>query len=253
VIDVRVLPDAPSLANVVAEALLTLVGAPPAEEVHEIALTGGTIADAVHRQVALLRGARDIDWASVRFWWGDERFVDESSPERNCRQARRALLDSLPLPPGAVMEVPGTDSAADVVAAAQAYATQVRHEGAREFSLVMLGIGPDGHVASLFPGHPAVSTTDAITVAVTDSPKPPPERVSLTFEALNRSREVWFVASGREKAEAVARSVAAQRSGVGEISLTPAYGIGHPDHVRHGAEPPRITWWLDADSAHLLT
>ncbi len=73
----------------------------------------------------------------------------------------------------------------------------------------MLGVGPDGHVASLFPGHPAVERRHRIAVAVHDSPKPPPERVSLTFEALERARSVWFLVSGEAKADAVASAMSA--------------------------------------------
>ncbi len=102
----------------------------------------------------------------------------------------------------------------------------------------MLGIGPDGHCASLFPGHPALDATDAIAVAVHDSPKPPPDRVSLTFEAMERCRAVWFIVSGDGKAEAVARALADD----GSVSETPARGV-------HGDE---TVWWLDADAASAL-
>lgn len=256
-IDVRVLADPDSLAAAVADAFVELVRTTPVVEhgavVHEVALTGGTIARLVHRAMAARR--EDVSWSAVRFWWGDERFVDVSSPDRNAVQAHEDLLNTLlvaDLPSDNVMEVPPTGSVRDVAAAAEVYADLIRQEGTGEFAVVMLGIGPDGHVASLFPGHPALTATDAITVAVPDSPKPPPERVSLTFEALNRSRHVWFLASGAEKAEAVARSVTAQRAGAGSIEETPAYGIGHPDQLRPGAPAPQITWWLDEAAASAL-
>ena len=101
----------------------------------------------------------------------------------------------------------------------------------------MLGVGPDGHVASLFPGFPQLDVDDAIAVGVTGSPKPPPERVSLTFPALNRADEVWFVVSGADKAEAVGRALAAQPPGVHEI---PAAGV-------HGEM--QTIWFLDRDAA----
>ena len=85
----------------------------------------------------------------------------------------------------------------------------------------MLGVGPDGHVASLFPGSPQLDVDDAVAVGVTDSPKPPPERVSLTFGALNRSRSVWFLVSGEEKAGAVARALAAGT----DVHDIPAAGV----------------------------
>ncbi|MCD6639823.1 MAG: 6-phosphogluconolactonase [Nocardioides sp.] len=261
-IDVRVLPDAASLADVVAGAFLELVGQAPeattGPQVHEVALTGGSIADQVHLAIAAAAPGAGVEWRTVRFWWGDERFVAATSSDRNAVQARRALLDRLAalggsgLPEDNVVEVPAAGSVRDVDAAAEVYADLLRHEGTGEFELTMLGLGPDGHIASLFPHHPGLSTTDAITVAVTDSPKPPPQRVSLTLEALNRSRQVWFLVAGENKAAAVARSVAAQRAGTGTIADTPAYGIGHPDHLRPGAEPPAVTWWLDEAAASAL-
>ena len=95
----------------------------------------------------------------------------------------------------------------------------------------MLGIGPDGHVASLFPGHPQLDVTDRIAVPVTGSPKPPPERISLTFPALNRTHEVWFLVSGDGKADAVARALADE----GSVHATPARGI----------TVENATWFLD--------
>ena len=84
----------------------------------------------------------------------------------------------------------------------------MRTHGAGFFEVLMLGVGPDGHIASLFPGHPALDVTDQIAVAVHDSPKPPPDRVSLTFEAMDRARAVWFLVSGDGKADAVAAALA---------------------------------------------
>jgi 6-phosphogluconolactonase len=106
----------------------------------------------------------------------------------------------------------------------------------------MLGVGPDGHVASLFPGHPQLDVDDDVAVGVTDSPKPPPERISLTFPALNRTRQVWFVVAGDGKADAVARALAtgADTPDVHEI---PAVGV-------HGRE--RTVWFVDEDAASRL-
>ncbi len=114
----------------------------------------------------------------------------------------------------------------------------VRSEGSGAFDLVMLGMGPDGHVASLFPGHPQLDVTDRIAVPVTDSPKPPPERISLTFPALNRTHEVWFLVSGDGKADAVARALAPE----GSVHATPARGITVEE----------TTWFLDTPAASLL-
>lgn len=244
--EVRVLPDAQHLAAAVADAFVELLARPGPVEAgwpaYDVALTGGTIARSIHRAIAAR--AADVDWSSMRFWWGDERFLPRGDPERNAGQAHADFLDALrhmnrPLTAEQIMEVPAADEVGTVQVAAAVYAEQIRNFGTGGFELVMLGVGPDGHVASLFPGHPALTVTDQITVAITDSPKPPPERVSLTFEALERTQNVWFVVSGAEKAEAVCRGLAP----AGTIQETPARGV-------RGRR--QTVWWLDAAAASLL-
>ena len=114
----------------------------------------------------------------------------------------------------------------------------VRTREPGDFDLVLLGVGPDGHVASLFPGFPQLDVDDRIAVAVTGSPKPPPDRISLTFTALNQAGEVWFLVSGEGKADAVARALAPE----GSVHETPARGITAPNR----------TWWLDQAAAGSL-
>lgn len=217
---IEVHDDDASLATAVAGELLNRIAdAQAAGRIPDIGLTGGSIAETIHREIARLAPASGVDWGAVRFWFGDERFVPSDSPDRNAGQARAAFLDEV----GAtrVHEVPGSDRVATAEDAAAAYATTIRSEG-EGFDVLMLGVGPDGHVASLFPGHPRLAVTDAIATAVHDSPKPPPDRVSLTFEALNdHTQAVWFVVSGEGKADAVARALAEH----GDVSATPARGV----------------------------
>ncbi len=115
-----------------------------------------------------------------------------------------AFLDQVGVDEANVHEVPASDAGLSVEESAAAYPTRCASQGAGFFEVLMLGVGPDGHIASLFPGHPAVEITDTIVVTVHDSPKPPPVRVSLTFEAMDRAKAVWFLVSGAEKAAAVA-------------------------------------------------
>ena len=195
---IEVQPDPETLATAVAGELLNRIAdAQAAGRVPHIGLTGGTIADAVHRQVARMSAGSGVDWGAVHFWFGDERFLPADSPDRNAGQARGAFLDAV----GAsrVHEVSAADQVPDAETAAASYSDVVRAEGEGAFDVLMLGIGPDGHVASLFPGHPALDVTGAIAIAVHDSPKPPPDRVTLTFEALDRAHAVWFLASGEAK------------------------------------------------------
>ena len=242
---VEVHDDAPSLATAVAGELLSrLADAQDAGRDPHIALTGGTIAVEVHREIARLSPDSGVDWGRVVVWWGDERFVPGDSEDRNARGARADLLDAV----GAtqVHEVPSVGEAADVDAAAEAYAATLREQGAEQFEVVMLGVGPDGHVASLFPGFPQLDAEGA-AVAVTDSPKPPPERVSLTFASLNRTRATWLLVSGEGKAEAVAAALAPQPDDAEARDAlrreTPARGVtGREETV----------WFLDRASASRL-
>jgi 6-phosphogluconolactonase len=221
-VDVRRHEDAASLVGDVASALLDrLESAQSRGEVPQVGLTGGTIADALHRELARRAPDSSVDWSRVVFWWGDERFVPADSPDRNAGQAREAFLDHVGVDEAHVHEVPASDQVDSAEDAAAAYSATMRSEGAGFFEVLMLGIGPDGHCASLFPGHPALEARDAIAVAVHDSPTPPPDRVTLTFEAMERCRAVWFVASGEDKADAIARALAAD----GSITETPARGV----------------------------
>ncbi|GAB2760845.1 6-phosphogluconolactonase [Nocardioides salsibiostraticola] len=202
-----------------------------------IALTGGTIARAIHTEVARLSPGSGVDWSRVVIWWGDERFVEAGSHDRNETQAGADLLDVV----GAtqVHPMPDTVSSVDVDAGAAAYSDELRSRGDEPFDIVMLGVGPDGHVASLFPDYLALEVSDRIAVGVTDSPKPPPERISLTFPTLNRATAVWFLVSGEEKAEAVEAALALE----GEVIDTPARGVEGLSET---------TWFLDKPAASLL-
>ncbi len=175
----------------------------------------------------------------VDFWWGDERYVPADSSDRNDRSAGLDLLDVVLVDPARVHAMPAADEAhPDLEAAAAEYDHLVRTREPGDFDLVLLGVGPDGHVASLFPGFPQLDVDDRIAVAVTDSPKPPPDRISLTFTALNQAGEVWFLVSGEGKADAVARALAPE----GSVHETPARGITAPNR----------TWWLDQAAAGSL-
>ncbi|WP_224277439.1 6-phosphogluconolactonase [Nocardioides lacusdianchii] len=237
--EIRRHDDADLLVGDIASALLDRLEAAQARgEVPQVGLTGGSIAEALHRELARRAADSSLDWSRVVFWWGDERFVPADSPDRNARQAREALLDHVDVDAANVHEVPASDQVATAEDAAAAYSDALREHGAGFFEVLMLGIGPDGHCASLFPGHPALGARDAIAVAVHDSPKPPPDRVTLTFETLGRSRAVWFIASGEGKAEAVARALAED----GSVEETPARGVRGEETV----------WWLDEDAASAL-
>jgi 6-phosphogluconolactonase len=191
-----------------------------------LVVTGGGIGTKVLAAIAAEPARDAVDWQAVDFWWGDERFEAAGDPERNETSARAELLDGLGVDPARVHAVPGPDGpdGDDPDAAAARYATELAAAAGGAagavppFAVLMLGIGPEGHVASIFPESPAAHATGSV-VAVRNSPKPPPTRISLTFSAIQAAREVWVLASGAEKADAVAEAL----SGVSQDKL-PAAG-----------------------------
>ena len=241
---IEVHEDREALAVAVAgELVARLVDAQADGGVPQIALTGGSVADAVHRELARLTqesevGA-EVDWARVVFWWGDERFVEPASADRNERQARELFLDLVEVDPALVHPMPSTESAESAEAGAAAYGAELRAHGSGAFEVVMLGVGPDAHVASLFPGYPQLDLDDDIAVAVHDSPKPPPDRITLTLPCLNRTRAVWFVVSGEDKAAAVALALAEGT----DVHDAPAAGVSGQDET---------IWFLDRAAASRL-
>ena len=198
---VVVVPDADILASTVAARLVVAII--DAQAVHgsaSIVLTGGRVAAKVLGAVSELPASAAIDWSRVDLWWGDERFLPAGDPDRNETQARAVLLDKLPLDPARVHAMPASDGpdGEDVEAAAARYATELGATLPR-FDVLMLGVGEDGHVASLFPGHPVLAV-DGTTAAVHDSPKPPPTRVTLTLSTIQSAEQVWLIAAGPDKA-----------------------------------------------------
>lgn len=207
-------PDADSVAAATAARLITTIvdRQSVAAPVH-VVLTGGTVGIKTLAQVAASPAAGAIDWSGVHFWWGDERFLTEGDPDRNETQARDVFLSRFEdaIPAENIHFVPRLDPENGVATpedAAALYAEELAAfapagSDVPQFDVLMLGMGPDGHVASLFPGHPGLDAVGSAT-GVHDSPKPPPLRVSLTFDAIAQARAVWLVVAGADKAEAVA-------------------------------------------------
>jgi 6-phosphogluconolactonase len=245
--DVVVAPDAAHLARTAAEALVARLAA--AQAVHgsaSVVLTGGGIGIAVLEQVADLAAEpvrETVDWAQVDVWWGDERFVPAADDERNEGQARTALLSRVGVPEHRIHAMPPSDGDfAQPEDAAAWYAGELaaaapQGQAVPRLDLLLLGMGPEGHVASIFPDSPAVRDERAV-VAVRDCPKPPPTRVSLGFAAINAAEEVWLLVSGAAKAPAVAGAL----SGEDPVDL-PAAGV-------HGTRATR--WLLDEAAAASL-
>ncbi|MCU1612521.1 MAG: 6-phosphogluconolactonase [Frankiales bacterium] len=246
--DIVIEPDADRLARAVASALVARLAA--AQTVHgraSVVLTGGGIGTAVLEHVAALAAEPEhavVDWTAVDVWWGDERFVPAESEERNERGARRALLDPVGVPAERVHPMPPSDGEfSEPEDAAAWYAAELAAFAAPgrdvpRFDVLLLGMGPEGHVASIFPESPAARDERPV-FAVRNCPKPPPTRISLGFSAINTAEEVWLLVSGDAKAQAVAEALQGR---AGPVRL-PAAGV-------HGVRATR--WLLDAAAAGRL-
>ncbi len=241
---VEIFPETKTLVGAAARRLVdTIATAVAARGRALIVLTGGG------NGIALLKSlgtqGREIDWSKVHLFWGDERYVPEDDDERNDKQAREALLDRVDIPSSQVHPMPACDGAfgTDLAAAALAYeqllaANAEPGQPAPNFDVHLLGMGPEGHINSLFPDTPAVLETTRMVVAVEDSPKPPPQRITLTLPAVRRSREVWLMVSGSGKADAVAAAV----GGAPPVSVPAAGAVGLETTL----------WLLDEEAAAQL-
>ncbi len=232
-------------AAAAARLLTALIDAQAARGQAHVVLTGGSMGSTILASLRDSPALAAVAWDRVSLWWGDERFLPDGHEDRNEVQNREALLDHVPLDQAKVHAVApeGSDAGGTLEDAAADYARQLASaaaagESSPLFDVVLLGVGPDGHVASLFPGRPELDITRHSAVAVHDSPKPPPSRVSLTFRSLRHAREVWFIVSGSDKSDAVARGVRGD-----DVHRTPAA------HV-HGEL--RTLWLVDEDAARDL-
>lgn len=238
---VLVHPDKEALAGSVAARFLTkMIDVLEEQEQAHVCLTGGTMGSAVLAAIAASPARDSLDWTRIQFWWSDERYLPRGDAERNETQSRAALLDALNLDPAQIHALPAPGEQPDIEAAARAYEAELQSaapEGERwpRFDVMFLGVGPDGHIASLFPEHDQVRETERVVVAETDSPKPPPERLSFTLPVINSADRVWLVLAGADKAGALGLTLAGA-----SLSEVPAAGV-------QGRK--RTVFFVDADAA----
>jgi 6-phosphogluconolactonase len=246
--EIAVHPSSDVLAAAIAARLITkLVDLQSSGGVPRIALTGGGVGTTLLADIRDSPARAAVDWSRIEFYWGDERFLPAGHPERNETQAREALLDHVDVDPSLVFPM-GADvghgpAGADEAAAeyADLLARKARpedHGSVPAFDVMMLGMGPEGHCASIFPESPAVYETERTVVPVYNCPKPPPTRVSLTLPAIRTAAEVWLVTGGSSKAAAVQMAL----GGAGEVQLPVAGAVGRL-HTR---------WLIDRDAAGKL-
>lgn len=243
-VTVETFPDTAALVIAAGDRLVrTINQAIAARDKALIVLTGGGTGIGLLKRVA--ENSAAVDWTKVHVFWGDERFVPRDDDERNEKQARRALLDHVGIPPGNIhpMSASDGDFGSDLAAAVQDYrgvlaANAGPEHTAPEFDVHLLGMGGEGHINSLFPHSPAVLDTERLVVGVEDSPKPPPRRITLTLPAVRLAREVWLIVSGDSKADAVAAAL----GGASSADIPAAGALGRESTV----------WLLDAAAASKL-
>ena len=169
-----------------------------------MALSGGTTPGVFFSLIASAAYQGQVDWSRIHFYFTDERGVPPDHPDSNYRLASELLFCPIGIASEQIHRMKGEMT--DLSAAAELYAmelTDLVEEGQPRFDLVLLGLGPDGHTASLFPNHPALEERVRWVVKVHDAPKPPPRRLTLTVPILQAARQVIFMVSGKDKAPAV--------------------------------------------------
>jgi 6-phosphogluconolactonase len=246
-IEVIVHPDESVLAEATAARLITrLVDAQSAHGTASVVLTGGGIGVKTLEAVAASPARDAVDWSKVDVYWGDERFLPADDDERNEKQARTVLLDRLPFDPARIHPMAASDGpdSGDVDSAAAKYADLLAAaapdgEAVPRFDVLLLGMGPEGHTASMFPQTPAVHEQERAVVGVVNCPKPPPTRISLTRSAIASADEVWLVAAGDSKAEAIEQAV----RGAAPTELPAAAAVGRS----------RSLWLIDRAAASKLS
>ncbi len=206
------------------------------QEYVNLCLTGGPTGLALCHQLAALAPSGLFDASRLQLWWSSERFVDTTDPVRVAFRTLSVLAATIPLVPSHIHAMPPRTGTVDVDDAAFAYAEEL---GDTIFDCCLLDVGEDGHVASIFPRHSSFEVqakTTLLASGVTDAPYDPPERVTLNLPAINRSREVWLLASGADKRESV-------RAGLEGDPRCPAAHL-------HGTE--RTLWFVDEGAAQSL-
>jgi 6-phosphogluconolactonase len=216
-------------AQMITERLESLSSEP--KDCH-IAITGGTVG--IMTLEALSWQTKGMDLSRLHIWWVDERFVSRESSDRNELQARKAWLEGSDIFEQNIHAFPASDSVS-IEEAARSFAKEIETMNP-EFDMVLLGLGEDGHVASLFPGSYAIAIGDHVVIEK-NSPKPPKMRLSLSMKAINGAKQVMFLVSGIEKAQAVSNAI----SGVGNF---PAGDVSGLDST---------LWLLDEDAASMIT
>jgi 6-phosphogluconolactonase len=211
---VLVHPDKESLgASVAARFITKIIDVIEEQNYASVVVSGGSVSTLVLAAINASPARDSVDWSKVSIWWADERWVPADDADRNDAQAGVDLLDHIGLLPENVHRFGAVGDFADVEAAAAAYRAELLEHAqaddeAPRFDITLLGVGPDGHVASLFPDKAQIRQTAPTVLTVDDSPKPPPVRLTLSLPVINNSQRVWMILAGAEKASSLGLALA---------------------------------------------
>lgn len=204
---INVVKDGEALAQRAAERFVSLAQDAVKEKgKFSVALSGGSTPQRLHALLAQAPLKDKVDWSNVHIFFGDERFLPPDDPDSNYYMAQETLLEAVPIPDEQIH--PFITEGINAGEAAEFYAKDLQafFGDMPEFDLIFLGMGPDGHTASLFPGFPQVTNPpDTLVAPVFDAPKAPPTRLTLTLKTLNAAKNVLFLVGGDSKAETVAK------------------------------------------------
>ena len=235
--DVRIYPDLGALSRAVARSLVEQINSSVTTgSIFSLVLAGGNTPRALYQLLSAEYRER-IPWRQVHLFWGDERYLPPNDPRSNYSMAEKSLLSQVPIPLGNVHPMLTGFPKADE--GAQAYEGVLRtyfNSSWPHFDLVLLGLGAEGHTASLFPGSAALDEQQRWVVAV-EAPAEPPLRLTLTLPVLNHAASVYFLAAGSEKARALQQA-----------------STGAPNCPAAMVRPPggKVVWWADESAAGLL-
>lgn len=225
---VTVFDDRPALIAGIAERFTTVVTELlSTQDVVHIVLTGGSVGIDSLAAIGDPACSESIDWNRVHLWWGDERWLPAGDSERNDAQADAVFLSKIDCPSENIHRFPAANEGLSLDAASRAYAAELEAHASDDsrypsFDLIFLGVGGDGHIASLFPGHDGIKEREATVIPVRHSPKPPPERLSLTLPVINSAHRVWLCMSGTDKASALGLALAG--ANIAEVPVAGASG-----------------------------
>jgi len=239
--DLCIFPSPEALSLAAAEAFAQLANKVIAAKGRfAVALAGGNTPRTIYKLLAT-DYREQIEWPRVHFFWGDERYVPSNDPDSNYRMAREALFDHVPVLAENVHRMP-TEFIQPETAALNYEKTlqDFWPNSLPRFDLIQLGLGPDGHIVSLFPNSPLLEEEHRLVAVVTGSPKPPPTRITLTLPAINHAAQIHFFVTGAEKAEALRATL----EGARDLKRFPAQAVqpvnGH------------VIWWVDEKAASLF-